>query len=261
MLINSNELLRKGKLEKKAVFHFNINNLEWTRFILEEAERLNLSVIIGISESAVEYMGGYNVVYSIVSNLIKDLNIKTNVVLHLDHGKSFESCKKAVDAGFTSVMIDKSIEEFDINVSETKRVVEYAHKRNVSVEAEIGAMGSISSKGLNLGNKTNVSDCIEFVKRTNIDSLAAAVGTVHGIYKGELDIDYKLISEIASNLGIPLVLHGGSGLDNSILKKCVESGITKININSDLQQAWSLGVREFLNNNKDVIDPRKIIGS
>jgi len=261
MLKNSEEILKEGKRNRKAVFHFNINNLEWAKYILEECSELNIPVIIGISESAVKYVGGYNVVYGIVSGLIKDLNITIDVVLHLDHGKSVESCKKAIDAGFTSVMIDASKEEFDRNVEITSEVVDYAKSRNVTVEAEIGAMGSINSKGLNLGDKTNVLDCVKFVELTKVDSLAAAVGTVHGIYKGELNIDYDLIREISNSIDVPLVLHGGSGLSNDILKRCVESGITKININSDLQYAWSKGVREFLHENPDVIDPRKIIGS
>ena len=170
-----------------------------------------------------------------------------------------ESCKKAIDAGFTSVMIDGSLKEFEENIRITKEVVEYAHLNEVTVEAELGAMGELKDNKVSFGQLTNVSDCLEFVDKTGIDSLAASVGTVHGKYTGELNIDYDLIKDIASVLEIPLVLHGGSGLSNDILKKCVLSGITKININSDLQDVWSKEVRNYLENNKDVIDPRKII--
>ena len=259
MLVNGKEMLLNAKKQKKAIFHFNINNLEWTKWILEECNKLQESVILGVSESAITYFGGYDVVVYLVNSLIKDLDINIDVCLHLDHGKSIESCIKAIDAGFPSVMIDLSKLSLEDNIKGTKKVVEYAKNKNVSVEAEIGAMGSISNNNLNLGSKTNVLDCIKFVKETNVDSLAAAVGTVHGIYKGELNIDYNLIKEIASSIDIPLVLHGGSGLSNDILKKCVESGITKININSDLQHVWSIEVRNNLNHDKDVIDPRKII--
>ena len=254
-------MLMNAKHNHKAIFHFNINNLEWTKWILEKCNELNEPVILGVSENAISYMGGYNVIVSIVKSLINDLNISIPVCLHLDHGKSVESCKKAIDAGFTSVMIDLSKLCLEDNINETKKVVLYAKEKDISVEAEIGSMGSIDNNNLDLGSKTNLSDCLKFVNETKVDSIAASVGTIHGIYKGELDIDYKLIENISNSIEIPLVLHGGSGLSNDILKKCIESGITKININSDLQYEWSLGVREYLNNNKEVIDPRKIISS
>ncbi len=261
MLVNSKEMIQKAKAKKQAIFQFNINNLEWTKWILEKCNELKVPVILGVSEGAVSYMGGYHVVVSLVNGLMEDLSIESDVCLHLDHAKSFESCKKAIDAGFTSVMIDLSKKTLEENIQGTSQVVEYARTKNVLVEAELGAMGSINNNELNLGSKTNILDCVQFVKSTNIDSLAASVGTVHGLYTGDLDIDYELIKELAHALDVPLVLHGGSGLSNEILQKCVESGITKININSDLQNVWSHGVLEFLKQNKNIIDPRKIISS
>ena len=261
MLVNSKKMLKEAKRKKKAVFHFNINNLEWAKCILEECDRLNVPVILGVSESAVNYMGGYNVVAALCYSLISDLNIKTDVCLHLDHGKSVESCIKAIDAGFNSVMIDGSLKPLQENIEMTKEVVLYAKNQDVSVEAEIGLMGSIEGDNLKLGTNTNLEDCINFVCETGIDSVAASVGTVHGIYKGELNIDYQLIKKLSEELTVPLVLHGGSGLSNDTLKKCVEAGITKININSSIQEAWSNDVRKYLKENPDVIDPRKIIGS
>ena len=254
-------MLLNAKKEHKAIFHFNINNLEWTKWILEKCDELSEPVILGVSESAVSYMGGYEVVVSLVKSLINNLNIKIDVCLHLDHGKTIDSCKKAIDAGFTSVMIDLSTLKIEDNIKGTNELKNYAKNKDVSVEAELGSMGSINDGNLSLGNNSSVLDCLKFVKETNVDSLAVSVGTIHGLYKGKLDIDYNLISEISSSIDIPLVLHGGSGLSNSILKKCVEAGITKININSDLQYAWSMAVRNYLNINNNIIDPRKIINS
>jgi len=261
MLVNGKELLRNGKVNKKAVFHFNINNLEWAKNILLECNELKIPVILGVSEGAVSYMGGYNTVSSLVKGLINDLDIKIDVVLHLDHGKTFESCQKAIDAGFTSVMIDGSLKTFEENIKITQEVVEYAHLKDVTVEAEIGSMGELKDKEVHFGHLTNVLDCLKFVKATNVDSIAPSVGTVHGKYTEELNINYDLIKELSDNLDIPLVLHGGSGLSNDILKRCVAFGITKININSDLQDAWSKAVRVYLQENEEIIDPRKIISS
>ena len=232
-----------------------------SRKMLEKAKKEKVPVILGASEGAIKYMGGYDVVASLCYSLITDLEIKTDVCLHLDHGSSVESCIRAIDAGFNSVMLDMSKKPLKENIELTKEVVKYAKNNNVSVEAEIGSMGSISGKGLEIGTNTNLKDCLTFVEETGIDSVAAAVGTVHGIYRGELNIDYKLIEQLYENLNVPLVLHGGSGLDSETLRKCREAGVTKININSDLQEAWSKGVRSYLEENKDVIDPRKIIGS
>lgn len=261
MLVNSKKILKEAKKNKKAVFQFNINNLEWTKYILEECDKLKVPVILGVSEGSIKYMGGYNVVAALCYSLISDLNIKTDVCLHLDHGSSLESCKMAIEAGFNSVMIDASFLLFDENVELVKEVVSLAKNQDVSVEAEIGSMGSIGANGLKRGTNTTLEDCVNFVTETGIDSVAASVGTVHGIYNGELNIDYNLIKSLSDELLVPLVLHGGSGLSNEILKKCVASGITKININSDIQESWSLEVKKYLQENPTVIDPRKIIGS
>ena len=261
MLVNSKRMLNEARNKNSVIYHFNINNLEWAKIILEKCNELNTPVILGASEGAIKYMGGYSVVSSIVSSLIKDLNITIDVALHLDHGSSFESCKKAIDAGFTSVMIDASKLNFEDNIIETKKVVEYAHSKNVTVEAELGHVGGIEDNIQSGVLLTNREDCIKFVQETNIDSLAPAIGTVHGIYKGELNIDYKLIKDLRNSLDIPLVMHGGSGLSHDILRKAVTSGITKINVNSDLQYVWSEAVRKYLEENKEVYDPRKIIYS
>ena len=257
MLVNSKEMLDKAKKNNTCVFHFNINNLEWTRIILEKCNKENIDVILGVSEGAIKYMGGYHVVYSLVTSLMKDLNIENNVCLYLDHGSSVDSCIKAIDAGFTSVMIDASKYPYDENVRITREVVNYAHERNVTVEAEIGHVGGMEDNIVSDIVFANYDECINFINDTGIDSLAPAIGTVHGIYKGELKIDYDLIQRLSS-LSIPLVMHGGSGLSLDVLKKCVECGINKINVNSDLQKVWHDAVKDFINSN-DIYDPRKVI--
>ena len=216
---------------------------------------------MGVSEGAIKYMGGYNVVTNMVKALIEDLNITNNVCLHLDHGSSFESCKKAIDAGFTSVMIDASKLNLEDNIKATKRVTDYAHLRGVTVEAEIGHVGGVEDDVAASILLADYDECVRFVNETNIDSLAPAIGTVHGIYKGELNIDFDLIKKLRDNLSIPLVMHGGSGLSHDILRKAIKCGISKINVNSDIQAVWHKSVVDFIKNNPDVYDPRKVIMS
>ena len=261
MLVNGKKMLDEARMKGSVVYHFNINNLEWAKIILEECNRLNAPVILGVSEGAIKYMGGYHVVTEMVKALLIDLNIQSEVCLHLDHGSSFESCKKAIDAGFTSVMIDASKLELEENIRETKRVVEYAHQRNVTVEAEIGHVGGMEDDVKSTILLADYDECVRFVNETGIDSLAPAIGTVHGIYKGELNIDYELISKLRNNLSVPLVMHGGSGLDHSILRKAIRCGISKINVNSDIQATWFEAVKDFIKNNPNTYDPRKVIYS
>ncbi len=259
MLVNSKKMLDNARNNYEVIYHFNINNLEWTKIILEKCNEMNTPVILGASHGAIKYMGGYDVVVSLVKSLIKDLNISIDVCLHLDHGDSFDSCKKAIDAGFTSVMIDASKLPLDENIIETKKVVDYAHERNVTVEAELGHVGGMEDDVKSTIKLADFDECVRFVKETNIDSFAPAIGTVHGIYKGELNIDYDLIKKLREKVNTPLVMHGGSGLDHSILKKAILCGITKINVNSDIQATWYEEVKKFINENPDVYDPRKVI--
>lgn len=261
MLENMNNMLNKAKMNKYCVPQFNINNLEWTRYILEECQENNSPVILGVSEGAAKYMGGYYVVTNMVKGLIKDLNITIPVALHLDHGTTAEVCIKAIDAGFTSVMIDASKYSLEENISITKKVVEYAHSRNVSVEAEIGHIGGAEDNVVGDIGYARVEDCVELFNQTGIDFLAPALGSVHGLYKGEPKLDFDKMKEISNILNIPLVLHGGTGIDDEKIKKAIESGISKLNINTELQIAWSNKVREFINNDSTTYDPRKIIKS
>lgn len=254
MLVNSNGLLQMALKEGYAIPAYNINNLEFTKYILEACNQDRCPVILGITESSIKYFGGYNVVYNVVKALIHDLNIKVPVVLHLDHGKSFETCKRAIDAGFTSVMIDASNKPFEENIKITSDVVEYAKNHNVSVEAELGSIGKSS-------DLTDADKALEFVSITGINSLAPSIGNVHGLYSGNEELDFKRLGAICKSVKIPLVLHGASGLDDNKIKTAIFCGVSKININTDLQYSWAYDVREFLKLNQNVYDPRIIIKS
>lgn len=260
MLVNFIEMLNKAKKEHFAVPHFNINNLEWTKYILEECQKLDIPVILGVSDGAGKYMGGYDVIYGMVTGLIKDLGITIPVCLHVDHGCS-ETCKKAIDAGFTSVMIDASKLPLEENISVTKEIVDYAHAKGVSVEAEVGHIGGTEDNITSTELNATLEECISLYENTNIDALAPALGSVHGFYKGEPNLDFERMKLINDTLPIPLVLHGGSGIPDEQIRKAIASGTSKINVNTELQYAWSMGVREKLTEDSAVYDPRKVIGS
>lgn len=261
MLVNMNQMLKKAKEEHYAVPHFNINNLEWTKFILEECNELNVPVILGVSESAVKYMGSYLVVADLVKALVKSLNIKIPVCLHLDHGSSLESCISAIDAGFSSVMIDGSRLPLKENIKITKEVVSYAHERGISVEAEVGHIGTTEDNMTKEETNATLEDCQILYENTDIDALAAALGSVHGFYKKEANLDFETMELINKSLPVPLVLHGGTGIPDDKVRMAISKGISKININTELQSVWSKAVRKYLLENEDVYDPRKIISS
>lgn len=261
MITNTKEILLHAFQNGYAVAQFNINNLEWTRFILEECNEKKKPVILGVSEGAINYMGGYNVVVSLVKNLVLDLHISIPVVIHLDHGSSIESCEKAIKAGFTSVMIDASSKTLEKNIEITKKVVEMAHLKNVTVEAEIGHVGGTEDNVISDIYYANIDDALKLVEETGIDSLAPAVGNAHGLYKGLPKLDFDRIQNIATKVNIPLVLHGGTGIDEQSLKQAIALGISKVNINTELQIAWANAIKNYMIQNPDVYDPRKIIKS
>ena len=260
MIVNINKMLKDAKEKKYAVPHFNINNLEWAKYILEKMQELNLPVILGVSEGAKKYMGGFYTIRCMVEGLIKDLNITIPVCLHLDHGSSFESCKEAIDAGFSSVMIDASKYDLETNKKITKEVVDYAHSKGVTVEAEVGHVGGTEDNIYGDILRATLEDCIE-ISKTGIDVLAPALGSVHGLYKGEPNLDFDRMKEINATLSIPLVLHGGTGIPYDMIKKAISCGISKININTELQVTWHKAVVDFIKENPSVYDPRKVIGS
>ena len=261
MLANATEMLNSARDHHYAIAHFNINNLEWTRFILEEVEASQSPVILGVSEGAAKYMGGFYTVSCLVRALIHDLKITVPVALHLDHGSSVESCYAAIDAGFTSVMIDASKYSLEENIRMTKEVVNYAHKKNVSVEAEVGHIGGTEDDMSSSVAYCEVDDALELAQTTKIDFFAPALGSVHGIYKGEPKLDFERMKEISDLTKLPLVLHGGSGIPDEMIQKGISCGICKLNINTDLQIVWSQAVRNFLEENPSAYDPRKVIKS
>ena len=262
-LVNMCEMLKKAHEGHYAVGQFNINNLEWVSAILDECNELKCPVILGVSEGAMKYMGGCDTIVGMVKGYIKDNNITVPVALHVDHGSSFEVCKKAIDAGFTSVMIDASHHSLDENIKITKQVVDYAHARNVSVEAELGHVGgqedNVVSQGVLYADK---NECLKLVKEAGIDCLAPALGSVHGPYHGEPKLGFKEMEEINELVKIPLVLHGGSGIPDFQLKMAIDRGTSKINVNTENQQAFAKIVREICATTDPVkvYDPRKILG-
>ncbi len=261
-LVNMVNMLEKARQGKYAVGQFNINNLEWTKTILNTAQELNSPVILGVSEGAAKYMGGFDVVVGMVKGLIKDQNITVDVAIHLDHGSSFENCKKAIDAGFTSVMIDGSHHPLPENIQMTKEVVDYAHARNVSVEAELGTVGG-NEDGVIGGIKyADCGECVKLCQEAQIDCLAPALGSVHGPYKGEPVLGFKEMEEIGLATQKPLVLHGGTGIPDDKIMRAISCGTCKINVNTECQLAFNKLLREFILNpaNDAVYDPRKLIG-
>jgi len=260
-LASMKEMLLKALAEKYAVGQFNINNVEWTSAILDEAQELKAPVILGVSEGAAKYMGGYNTVVGMIKGYIKDKSISVPVAIHLDHGSSYEVCVKAIDAGFTSVMIDGSHLALEENIALTKKVVDYAHKRGVSVEAELGRVGGQEEVVVAETMYAIPSECVRLVKETAIDCLAPALGSVHGPYQGEPKLGFKEMAQIRDLLtGVPLVLHGGSGIPDFQIRLAIERGTSKINVNTECQQEWTKIVREVIAANSTVYDPRKIIG-
>lgn len=260
-LVSMTDMLNKAKNEGYAVGQFNLNNLEFTQAILQAAEEEKSPVILGVSEGAGRYMGGFKTVVKMVEGLMEDYKITVPVAIHLDHGSSFEKCKEAIDAGFTSVMIDASHHPFEENIEITSKVVEYAHSKGVSVEAELGTVGGqeddVVADGIIYADP---KECEELVNRTGIDALAPALGSVHGPYKGEPKLGYKEMEEIGNITGKPLVLHGGTGIPTKDIQKAISLGTAKINVNTENQIASAKKVREVLAADPDVYDPRKYLG-
>lgn len=255
MLENSNGLFLRAQKEGYAIPAYNVNNLEWAKIILETCNFDKSPVILSVSEKSVHYFGGYKTVVSTIKSLINDLKIKIPVVLHLDHASCFLSCKEAIDSGFTTIMIDLSKEEYSKNVEITSSVVCYAKKHNVTVEAELGVIGDYNSRSIS----SDIEKCKDFVLTTQIDSFAPSIGNVHGFYSKDNKLDFELLGAISKEVKIPLVLHGASNLDANKLKTAIFCGVCKVNFNTDLMYAWSKSVRNYLNLNKEVYDPRDII--
>ncbi|MGM1023579.1 MAG: class II fructose-1,6-bisphosphate aldolase [Bacillota bacterium] len=258
-LVSMTDMLNKALEGKYAVGQYNINNLEWTQAILGAAEEEKSPVILGVSEGAARHMGGFYTVVKMVEGLIHDMKITVPVAIHLDHGSSFEKCKEAIDAGFTSVMIDDSHSPIDKNIETTKKVVEYAHSKGVSVEAEVGMVGGQEDDVVGDVMYAKLDDCLRIVNETGIDTLAPALGSVHGPYKGEPNLGFKEMEEICNAIKLPLVLHGGTGIPTHDIKKAISLGTSKINVNTENQIVFAKVVREVLAEKPDAYDPRTFI--
>ena len=259
-LVSMKEMLQKGKQEGYAVGQFNINNLEFTQAILQAAEEEKSPVILGVSEGAAKYMGVFTTVVHMVKGLMEDYKITVPVAIHLDHGSSYDKCKAAIDAGFTSVMIDASHHPFEENVEITSKVVEYAHAHDVSVEAELGTVGGQEDDVVADGViYADPQECAELVKRTAIDCLAPALGSVHGPYKGEPNLGFAEMEEISKLTDLPLVLHGGTGIPTHDIKRAISLGTAKINVNTENQIAATKAIRQYLAENEKQYDPRKYL--
>ncbi|MCW1928905.1 class II fructose-bisphosphate aldolase [Bhargavaea beijingensis] len=260
-LVSMTDMLNKARKEGYAVGQFNINNLEFTQAILQAAEEEKSPVILGVSEGAGKYMGGFKAVVPMVKGLMESYGTTVPVAIHLDHGSSFEKCKEAVDAGFTSVMIDASSKPLEENIRITAEVVEYAHEHGASVEAELGVVGGQEDDVIADGViYADPKECEELVKQTDIDCLAPALGSVHGPYKGEPNLGFKEMEEISKQSDLPLVLHGGTGIPTKDIQRAISLGTAKINVNTENQIASTKVIREILDNDKQVYDPRKYLG-
>ncbi len=257
------EMLEIGKKNGYAVGQFNINNLEYAQAILQAAQEEKSPVIIGVSEGAARYMGGFNVVVAIIKSLMDSYGTTVPVAIHLDHGSSFEKCAEAIQAGFTSVMIDGSHFPLEENIALTKKVVELAHIHGVSVEAELGRIGGQEDDVIVSEAEQSYAipaECEQLIRETNVDCFAPALGSVHGPYKGEPNLGFDRMEEVMNLTNVPLVLHGGTGIPTKDIQRAITLGTAKINVNTESQIEQTKKVREVLNAQPDLYDPRKYLG-
>lgn len=263
MLINAKEMLEKAHKDGYGIGQFNINNLEWTKAILEACQEKNSAVILGVSEGAKKYMGGFNIVAQMVKAMDKDLGITVPVALHLDHG-SYEGAKEAIEAGFTSVMFDGSSLPLEENLEKTREIVELAHSKNISVEAEVGGIGGEEDGVTSEGELADPEECKKLAD-CGIDFLAAGIGNIHGVYPEDWKgLNFERLEEIKNSIGeIPMVLHGGTGIPEEQVKKAIELGVSKININTECQIVFTEATRKYFEEGKDKVgkgfDPRKVL--
>lgn len=261
-LVSMKDMLQTALEGKYAVGQFNLNNLEFTQAILQAAQIEQAPVILGVSEAYIPYMGGLPCIAGMVKALIEHYGITVPVALHLDHGSSYEVCMKAIHAGFTSVMIDASHHSLQHNIEVTRQVTQAAHVLGVSVESELGR---ITGREDDLvvddadGMYAVAQDCVTMVQETGIDCLAPALGSVHGPYRGQPKLGFERMAEIKELTGVPLVLHGGSGLPDDEIRQAIACGTAKINVNTDNQIACTATIRTFLNDHPDAYDPRNYL--
>jgi fructose-bisphosphate aldolase class II len=255
-----NAFLPTAKEKKFAVGQFNMNNLEFAQAIMEAAAELNSPFIYGVSEGALKYMG---IEFTVAIAEAAARKSGLPIALHLDHGSSFDVAMKCIRAGFSSVMFDGSHHSFEDNIRLTKEVVKAAHAMGVSVEGELGTIGGVEddiSVDEEDANLAKPEEAIRFYEETGVDCLAIAVGTAHGMYAGEPNIRFDIIEKVASAIPVPVVLHGGSGVPDDMIRRSIQAGVGKINVNTENQVACTDAIREVLNKDSKVYDPRKYLG-
>ena len=262
-LVNAKEMLTKAKAGHYAVGQFNINNLEWTKSILLTAQELNSPVILGVSEGAGKYMCGYKTVVGMVNGMLEELNITVPVALHLDHG-SYEGAKKCIEAGFSSIMFDGSHYPIEENIEKTKELVATCNKLGLSLEAEVGAIGGEEDGVVGMGECADPKEC-KMVADLGVTMLAAGIGNIHGKYPANWKgLSFETLDAIQQLTGeMPLVLHGGTGIPADMIKKAISLGVSKINVNTECQLAFSAATRKYIEEGKDLegkgFDPRKLL--
>ena len=263
MLVSAKEMLNKAKAGHYAVGQFNINNLEWTKSILLAAEETRSPVILGVSEGAGKYMTGYKTVVGMVNGMLEELNISVPVALHLDHG-SYEGCYKCIEAGFSSIMFDGSHYPIEENVEKTKELVKVATGKGMSVEAEVGSIGGEEDGVIGKGECADPEEC-KAVADLGVTMLAAGIGNIHGKYPENWEgLSFDTLDAIQQLTGdMPLVLHGGTGIPDDMIKKAIALGVAKINVNTECQLAFADATRKYIEAGKDLegkgFDPRKLL--
>ena len=263
MLVSAAKMLKDAKAGKYAVGHFNINNLEWTKAILLTAQELNSPVILGVSEGAGKYMCGFKTVTAMVDAMVDELGITVPVALHLDHG-SYEGALKCIEAGFSSVMFDGSHYGIEENIEKTKEIIALAHSKGISVEAEVGAIGGEEDGVLGGGEIADPDECASICE-LGVDMLAAGIGNIHGVYPENWPgLRLDVLAKIQEKTGtMPLVLHGGTGIPDEMVKDAISKGVSKINVNTECQIVFTEATRKYFEENKDQqpkgFDPRKVL--
>ncbi len=262
-LVSAEGMLKKARKEGYGVGHFNINNLEWTKAVLNTAQEKKSPVILGVSEGAGRYMGGYNTVVGMVKGMIETYNITVPVAIHLDHG-SFEGAKQAIKDGFTSVMFDGSHFDIEENVTKTKEIIEFANERGLSVEAEVGSIGGEEDGVTGQGEVADPEECRRIAK-LGVTMLAAGIGNIHGSYPDNWKgLDMEVLKEVGETTNnMPLVLHGGTGIPDDMVKEAISYGVSKINVNTECQLEFTRATREYFEAELDKVgkgfDPRKVL--
>ena len=263
MLVSAKEMLTKAREGKYAVGQFNINNLEWSKAILLTAQEMNSPVILGVSEGAGKYMGGFKVVSGMVNGLLEELNITVPVALHLDHG-TYDGCYKCIEAGFSSIMFDGSHYPIAENVEKTKELVSICNEKGMSLEAEVGSIGGEEDGVVGMGECADPNEC-KAIADLGVTMLAAGIGNIHGKYPDNWPgLSFETLAAVKEKVGdMPLVLHGGTGIPEDMIKKAISLGVAKINVNTECQLSFAAATRKYIEEGKDLsgkgFDPRKLL--